>query len=411
MEGSTDVVVGRQGIYDAATLVGYELLFRATGSWGSGAADGDQMTAELLFGAMSIGLDHLVADGLIVCRVDRAVISGQLPLLLPPGRTVIHLADTLRVDDEVLAGCRRLSAAGYRLAVEYFGWRTGQHALLPLASIVKMDVAFADERQLRATIEECRAHGGQMLASRVNCADDIPQLAALGFDLFQGYALDRPEVVPGRTLAPADASGLLAAAELVAGEVDFDRIEQLLRRDPALAYQIMQLAAVGRMGETRRRINSIHDALVLVGARQVRNWLAVLLARPAGTGRRGHDAFVNVLLRARACELLAGPLGAAQAQLGFAAGMLSALDILLEMPIEEIAATLPLSDELRAAAFGGDTPVARLVSDAIDYETDHAQAGRRSGLPADRFHAAFGSAFTWAIQSAAAGGADAAAAG
>src|SRR5689334_6124763 len=161
---TTQVVVGRQGIYDAVgSVVGYELLFR--GVEGSEAAvTGDQMTAEVLFGAMALGFDHLVSDRDAWCNADRGVLLGELPLNLPPERTVVEVLETVHLDESVLRGCRALADEGYRLALDDFVWRPGAETLPPLASIVKIDVLDTAGTQLTELVDRCRQFDVQLLA-------------------------------------------------------------------------------------------------------------------------------------------------------------------------------------------------------------------------------------------------------
>ena len=120
-----------------------------------------------------------------------------------------------------------------------------------------------------------------------------------------------------------------------------------MRSEPGLTFQVIQLASLGRHGETRREIRSLREALVQAGAWRIQGWLALLLSRPAGG--IADDAVTMAVTRARACELLAPRVGAS-AQIGFAAGMVSSFERLLQIPRDELASSLPLSDELRQAA-------------------------------------------------------------
>src|SRR5664279_971906 len=109
MSGGTDVVVGRQGIYSTEGIAGYALLFRSVGVLNNTPVTPDQMTAAVIFGAMSIGLSNLVGDRLMFCNADRGLITGEIPLLLPAHRTVFEVSDTVEVDDEIVRGCKRLA--------------------------------------------------------------------------------------------------------------------------------------------------------------------------------------------------------------------------------------------------------------------------------------------------------------
>src|SRR5689334_12719930 len=85
-----DIVVGRQAIYDRSREVyGYELLFRSVDGVppGSAGLDGDLMTSEVLFASMNIGVDRLVGPGrFMFCNADRGVLTGAVPVTLPPDR-------------------------------------------------------------------------------------------------------------------------------------------------------------------------------------------------------------------------------------------------------------------------------------------------------------------------------------
>jgi EAL and modified HD-GYP domain-containing signal transduction protein len=402
-------VVGRQGIYDEKDLVGFELLFRQLGPLvGATRPTGDQMTAAVVYSALSIGLNSLAGDHLIFCNADRGVLTGDMPLMLPPQRTVVEIVDGVVIDDEIVAGCRKLVEAGYALALDGFVPGSGQEALLPIAAIAKIDLLVTPPAELAAIVARCKAHSVRPLAEKVESRDDLPRLRKLGFELFQGYALDKPAVIEGRTLAPGAAGRINAAVQVMGSDGDFDALEAVIKRDPALAHQVMLLASIGRMGESRRRLNSIREALVLAGTAQIRRWLALLLARPSSHSSDMRDAFLTTLIRARVCELLARRAGL-DPGLAYAAGMLSTLDALLQVTSEEVADKLAISDDLREAAFGGTSSLGLLVQDVSDSprhaagrpsQAPETEKGTRSGLPIAEFDSAYATAFGWAVEAA-----------
>lgn len=399
---NSDIVVGRQGIFTAdGDVVGYELLFRQPPLNRIADLSGDELTADVIYRTNAIGLSHVVSGRMIFCNADRGLLEGAVPLHLPPEQTVIEILETVVLDPEVIAGCRRLVEDGYQIAVDNFAWRPGVEDLLDVASIVKVDVMTADPSDLAAMASQCKQFGVRLLAQKVEDLGQLDQLRDMGFELFQGYALERPQLVAGAVVEPDDLNRLHASAELLTTELDLEEVEEVIRRDPALAIQVMQLASVGRMGETRRTISTLREALVLAGSRRVQNWVALLLARPH-KGKTAHDRFTATLIRARACELLAMNLDPSMASMGFAAGMLSAVDILLGVSPVEARAALALSDELNAAAFGSETPLGRIVRDAVDFQLGRVKPRRHSTLSDDTLNEVFSTAFAWAVSSTAA---------
>jgi EAL and modified HD-GYP domain-containing signal transduction protein len=389
------IVVGRQAIQDRnRKVVAYELLFRSAADT-AGTVTGDQMTADVVFGALNIGLNHVVHGRKIFCNADRGVLVGDLPINLPPEQTVIEVLETVAPDEDVVAGCRQLVSAGFDLALDDFVWFEGAEVLLDLAKIVKIDILATRGDELSELIERCRPFGVKLLAEKVESEAEYERCLDDGFELFQGYLLERPVVVSGRTIEAGRASRIKMAAALLGDDLDFDEINEMLRADPGLAYQIIQLASLGRPGETRRNVNTTRDALVLMGTRRIQNWMALILARPDQP--TVEDGFAKTLMRARACEILAAKISEAQASIGFAAGLLSSLDLLFGIPPDELRQSLPIGDELAEAAFGDESQLARIVRAAVDYQlgtgVEHA-----SGPTEQELDQAFANAFVWTME-------------
>lgn len=370
----TTAVVGRQPIIDRERrLVGYELLFRplptsltAQDPDAREQLTGDEMTTRVIFNALGLGVTRLTGGALVFCNADRGVLTGATPVSLPPKQTVIEVLETVTMDDEVLAGCRALRAAGYRLAADDFTWTGHAEALLDVVDIVKIDLRITPHDQLAALVERCRLHDVRLVAEKIESADELALCMDLGFDMFQGYHLGRPTTVSGPALGPSRLAIMQLASAVLDDDVEYDTIDKMLRTEPELSYQLIQLAAIGRFGETKRDIASIRQALVWIGLNRLRGWIPALLLRPSG---RAIDTNLPAVLgRARLAELLAKQLFPADADHAFTAGMLSAFDLLLGVPRENLALLLDIPPRLQQAAFGSDCPIGRLIGTIIDYE-------------------------------------------
>lgn len=394
---TTQVVVGRQPVFDASLgVIGYELLFRplpeATTAQPT-TLGGDAMTTAVFHSALSIGLDRLVGDKLIFCNADRGLLTGLVPIPLPPERTVVEVLESVRFDAEVDAGCRALRAAGYRLALDDFVWFPGAEKLMSHASVVKLDVQALAHDQLTALMERCRGFDVQLLAEKVETPEELSSCRELGFDLFQGYALARPTTVTGASLDAPTVAVMRLASVVMDERTDMAEIEQILRRDPALTLQVLEVAAIGTRGGMRRPVRSVREALVLLGTRRLRSWIALLLLRSARSG--APDDLVTVLARARMCELLAGSNDPDYAAFGFTAGMVSALDRLLGMPAAQLSDVLPLDEQLLDAAFGSSSAMGQLVHKVIDFESGGAMEPGEDG----ELRAVAARALDWALRS------------
>lgn len=390
------VIVGRQPIVDRdGTVVAFELLYRARHA-DMTPVSGQEMTAHVLVGAVTIGVDQLVGSRSMFCNADRAVLLSDIPVTLPPDRTVIELLETVEIDDEVVEACRALVAAGFRLALDDFVWVEGAERVLELASVVKIDVQAAGREQVLELAERCRAYDVLLLAEKVETDADVAWAHEHGFDLFQGYAIERPALVHGRSVGTSLLSQARLAASLLTEDLDLEEIEEILRHEPGLVVQLLQLASVGTRRGMRRRVHTVHEAMVLLGTTRIRQWMALTLLDTGGVSTP--DGLATALSRARMAELLALARGHEDPELAFTAGLLSALDLLLGVPVAELAATMDLSPDLKAAAFDRTGTVGCLVGEIIAYEEAvHSAVPRPRDAVAEELDAAAGAAFAWAM--------------
>lgn len=396
-DAAVEVVVARQQVVEAhGTVIGYELLYRAGADALEGAGtrtSGELMTVTVLLGALTFGIHELVGDKLLFCNVERGALTGETPLTLPPGRTVLELRETTELDDRLLDGIRERRAEGYTIALDRFEGLPGAEPLLELADVVKIDLMDNDRDTVLALVERCRAHGVRLVAERCETGGDIGWARSAGFELFQGYAVQHPEIVRGTTIAPSALAQVRLAAELLEEDLSFDRIEHILRGEPGLVVQVLNLASVGSLGGLRRRIGSLREALVMMGSIRLRQWAALtILGRH---GRLDTDALLTGLVRARMCELLGQQRGFDRAH-AFTAGLLSALDVVLGVDLAALEGQLDLDEDLAAAAFRRETALGELVGQVADHQRAVDEGRTPSGdLPGADMVSAM--AFCWAM--------------
>ena len=396
--GVVDLVVGRQPIFDAdRRVVGYELLFRRADAPATspGRLDGDLMTSTTLFSALGIGIGRIVGDKLAFCNADVGVLTGHVPILLPPAQTVVEVLETVDPSPEVVDGCRRLAAQGYTIALDDVASFEAAEPLLAVASIVKVDLRLVPSDELAALLERLGRHDVRLLAEKVETQEELERCRALGCDYFQGYLLARPRLVTGRTLDASSVARLRLAARLLEGDCELDEIERVVRAEPAMAYQLLQLAGVGAEDGLRRPVQSLREALVLLGLKRLQAWVAYLVR--SAHGHTSEEDVVAALTRARMCELLAARLDSCLAGAAFAAGMLSSLDLLLGVPPAEALAPLSLDAGLEAAVLARSGPVGHVLADVLDHLVGEHDTATRCGLDRDARAEAGMAALAWAL--------------
>jgi len=358
------VYIGRQPIFDRDNRVfAYELLWRGGDDNRAGFADGDLATTQVMLNALTeIGLDRLVGEHRAFINLTRRFLLGEQPLPEMTDQVVLEILEDIAPDAEVIAAVRRLAALGYCIALDDFLYRPELEPLVELADIVKIDLLALDAAALREHVTRLRRYPLKLLAEKVENAEQHALCLDLGFDYFQGYYYARPNVVAGRRM-PANQMALL---QLLAALRDPDlgdaELEELIGQDVGLAWRLLRYINSARFGLSRE-IDSIRQAIALLG-RRILSQIASLLAM-AQLGDKPPELMMTALIRAHMARRLSGEL---DPDTCYTAGLFSVLDALLDRPMAELLADLPLSEELTRALRDRSGPVGEVLATVIAYD-------------------------------------------
>jgi len=367
-ETMESIFIARQPIYNRDLGVyAYELLFRSAEANHANVVDGDQATSDVLLNTMiDIGLDNIVGRRPAFVNMTRGFLTGALPLPLMKDRVVLEVLEDLTPDDELITGLKALAAAGYLIALDDFEYRPEFKPLLEIAHIVKLDILALGPEALSAHVKLLRAYPLKLLAEKVETQDELAHCQALGFDYFQGYFFCQPEIVTGRRPNSNQLVVMELLAKLQDRSVEVDELERLIAQDASLAYRLLRYINSAYF-ELHAEVASIKHALTLLGAAAIRQWASlILMARLAN--EKPAELLVTGMVRARMCQLL----GNTDPEIGddqyFTVGLISILDALIDMPLSEVLAALPLAAESKLALSNHSGLLGETLRNVLDYE-------------------------------------------
>ncbi|MFN0100338.1 MAG: EAL and HDOD domain-containing protein [Gemmatimonadaceae bacterium] len=347
-----DVYVARQPIFNTlGAVVGYELLYRegATHTSAGDHCDRATMSARTIVSSLvDIGLSELVGSSRAWINIPEAALVEDAWSLLDRASCVIEVLETVPVTDETMAAVQRMVGAGYEMALDDFVHTPEYEPFLSKARMIKLDVLGKDPLALEDQVRAYRKRGLTVLAERIETQQQYQACVRAGFELFQGYYFARPEVMTGVQVAPQVPVLAQAINKLADEEFNVRDLEQTFQGDPSLTYKLLRIANSAAHGNGR--VDSVRKAIAMVGRTSLRRWLVVLLAA-SGPQRRGEDSerFRVALERARFAELVMERIDRRRSPTAFLAGLLSMLDVVLGVPLEDIISTVNVSDEVRYA--------------------------------------------------------------
>jgi EAL and modified HD-GYP domain-containing signal transduction protein len=392
--------VSRQPILSATGQVfGYELLCRVGGEATWSTEQQDLAAARVISDAvLALGLETLTGGRRAFMNMSRAHLIGNVASLLPPKAVVIEVIEKANVDAEVVEVCKGLRARGYSLALEDFVLDGPATVLLPYANFIKINTRTTTAAQFQA-IRRSVPTGASLIAENVETAERYDELRTSGYHLFQGYYFCKPTMFKTGALSARRMAYAQLLTVLNDANVTVDRVENLVKHDASLSYKVLRCVNSAAYG-IQREIQSIRQAVVLLGLEPIKKWASVWAL--AGLNEGSSPERVNVaILRARSCELIAQTLMSNDdAAEYFLLGMCSLLDVILQKPMEEALNDLPLSQTVHKALLGEEN-LARFVLDAvIAYERglwdEAARLAEMAGFTAAQLPVAYADSLRWA---------------
>ena len=344
--------LGRQPILNQLQeIVAYELLFRAGHTLTANVTDDLQATSAVIINTAQLGLHHVLdrRDGFI--NVSRDLLLSDMLELLPRHCTVLEILESVTVDDEVVERCRELKAMGFRLALDDFEYTPAYDALFELIDFIKLDVLALDAPKLEATLLLLDSWPHiQRLAEKVEDMEMFERCTGLGFTMFQGYFFARPAILSGRKAHPNQIV-LSRVTGLLMSDAELPEIELAFKGCPALTLGLLRLVNSVSVG-SNRKIETLKQALLVLGRKQLQCWVQLLMYAQDNRSAADNPLLQMVALRAKIMELLSqrhtdvDHNNAHAMDKAFMVGMLSKVDVVMDMTLDEILGQMGVTGEV-----------------------------------------------------------------
>jgi c-di-GMP phosphodiesterase len=358
---TTQSLVTRQPIYDdQGEVFGFEL--RAQPGPDEVAGPHDRFAARAVVdGVLSGLLDVLAGGSRLVFSVSGELLLSQLIEVVPAGSTAVKLPPGTPASSSIAAILSGLRRRGGLVILSGLQPDDERLALLDHADIAGVDLGGG--RHGGALLRRGQVGGLPLLAEGIDSAEALAVARDLGCHWYQG-AVFVGSAIAERSAPPGFKPVHLALLQAVSQpELDFADLERVTRQDVQLTHEILRYVNSAAFA-WRRRIESLEQAFVLLGERQVRSWATLVVMADLATDQPQQLA-VTAGVRARFCERLGAQAGVdAQPLELFTLGMFSLIDLLMGQPMSEALADLPLASSVKEALLGESNEL-RPVLDAV----------------------------------------------
>jgi len=352
---NSNYLIGRQPILNRSEeIVAYELLFRSAGSMDSACVkDASYASASVIINTLSaFGLEAILGphQGFINLELD-LLMSDSLNIL-PKDRVVLELLETLQVTPDLVERCRALKEEGFALALDDHEYDPVYADLYAIVDIVKVDLFQSPVERLSEMVERFSPYPLKLLAEKVETREEYLLCRDLGFEFFQGYYFAKPAVMQKKRFDDAGAH-LLRLMRLLNEDAEIDSIEQAFRESPGLTYKLLLLVNSVSLG-VRIKIQNVRHAVATLGRQQIKRWVQLALFASDDTSGLENPLVEMAAVRAAFMEQLASRMPQLSENRdapdqAFMTGILSLLETIYNISMEEVLESLHLSDDVRGA--------------------------------------------------------------
>jgi EAL and modified HD-GYP domain-containing signal transduction protein len=386
------------------SLVAYELLFRSGAVGPANVTDDLTATASVIAHASELGMENVIGVSRGYVNVDAAVLMSDIVHFLPKDKVVLEILETVKVTEQIVARVAELAQAGYMFALDDVTCDSDDiQKLLPLIDIVKVDVSCMSKSELFKLSAKFKGAKKKLLAEKVENLAQFQHCLDLGFDYFQGYYFAKPVVLTGKKLSPSQMTIMRLMAQLDS-EAESDEIERSIKQDASLSFTLLRLVNTPAVGVTQR-IDTLGQALFVLGRRRLQRWLQVLLyAEPNRTGIATAPLLMLATTRGKLLESMVETLqpgNRTMADIAFTVGIMSLMDTLFGLPMEKILAQIKVAEDVNDALLSRKGIFGDMLT-LVEYIENIEEAGpfvmpllRKLRLSGEQFYALQLAAFEW----------------
>lgn len=400
----SQVTFARLPIFDMKkNLWGYELIYlSARDDDPISPEKGDAITAELMQGT-SLALNQIMdKEKKIMIGFSKKNILKNIPYALPPGQTVVKLSTAEGISHELMEMLVKLKKDGYQIAVPFEKNHQSAKAVYSLADIIHLNIHQLVLPDLMDICVQASPYKARVLADQVNDQASFDVCSKAGFHLLKGSFFKKQETVSVKKVLAGTISRFELMKAIEKNDPDFSELAAVIQADVTISFRLLAYLNSASFG-FRRKIDSIKDAITMLGWNNLKNWLRVVLLSETSENRNASELVFLSAQRGKFLEQICRfhDFWGFEPDSLFLLGMFSLLDVLLNQPMTEVLKYLPLADKLKGALLMQDNneyvpllKLARYLEEAAFAKTEIMIA--QLGLDTAKVKEAYRNALEWA---------------
>ena len=363
----------RQPIKDrTGKILGNEILYYGENQPYSDDPDAQEFAAaDTIYNFLTHNSQKVLKGSMNFMTFTPNLLMKKTPKLFDKSELVIQIDDSVIIHPLSMHFVQQFAQEGYQIAVNEFQFAPRYLALLDSIDYIKINAGTTRVDAIRNIIEVAHGMNKQCIVTGIETADQYDVAVDLDADALEGSYVAEKLTTKAHSSSYLQSNFFRLMVALSRDEPDVEEVEQLIALDAGLSFAILKMANSVYFA-LRHRATTIHQAVMTLGLGQLRQWVYLLSASSMDQEMEsGTEEFLKLsFMRASFCSELMKyaqnmPISRSDAYL---MGMFSTLNHLIDAPLEDILAELPVSEEIKAALLNKEGRCGTLYKLILGYE-------------------------------------------
>ena len=364
----------RQPIKDAqGSILGYEILYHGENQAFGGEGEGNNFAAaDTIYNFLTQNSTKVLKGTLNFMTFTTMLLMKKTPKLFDKNDLVIQIDDSVIIHPLSMRFVQQFAKEGYKIAVNEFRFAPRYLGLLDGIDYIKLNIKTSGDDTLRNVLEIAHSMNKKCIVTDIDSEQLYKKAVAFGADGLEGPYVAERLTTKTHSSAYIQSNFFRLMVAVTRDEPNVEEIEQLIAADASLTYGLLKMVNSAYFA-LRHRATTITQAIMTLGLGQLKQWIYLLSASNTDTAMDGQteEFLKRSFMRANFCSELMNyaqnmPISKSEAYL---LGMFSTLNQLIDAPLEEILAEVPVDDAIKAALLSHEGRCGKLYDLVLSYES------------------------------------------
>ena len=332
-------------------IIGYELLFEESAA--SLYGESENAAADTIAGFLMNNSNKIFREKQIFLTFTPALLLRNTPKIFQKDKIIIQVGDNLIIHPLAMPIIEKFYKQGYRFAINDFQFSPKYFSMLEYVDYIRLrmkkELSGKEQNSMENIVRMAQGLGKKCIATDIDTKEAYEAAIHLHVDYIEGNYIAETLKVKEDKVEYLQGNFFQLVVAVSKDEPNMAEIEEIISRDAGLTYTLLKLINSAYFA-LRRRTASIRQAIMTMGINQLRQWVYMLSLKKDES--EGADEILRLsFLRAKFAEALVQNtnIQCITPSEGYMMGLFSTLEYMVNAPLSEVLAEIPIGDKVRKA--------------------------------------------------------------